>query len=177
LIGDIEYPIETDFRDCLRVSLAYEDPDLTGYEKQLIMLSNLYPEPIEDVQGALEQGAKFLNGGRVATEDEEGLRLFSFEKDANLIFSAFRQTHGINLETAKLHWWAFLALFADLGADTVFCNLVSMRKRVKNGTASKEERHAAEEMGEMFIIPDHDDRTPEEKEQERAFLQQTNGGR
>jgi hypothetical protein len=158
------------------VILAFEDDQLTNAEKQMIMLQNLYPEPIEDVKTAFEQGMKFLDGGKVNEEEDNGPRLFSFEKDASLIFSAFRQTHGIDLETAELHWWKFLALFMDLGADTAFCNLVGLRKRVKNGTASKEEKAMAREMGDMFDVPEPDTRTPEEREQEAEFMRMVNGG-
>jgi hypothetical protein len=172
-IGGVEYPINTDFRDCLRVILAFEDPDLTGYEKQMILLDNLYPEPIEDTQAAFTMGMKFLNGGKVIDNDEEGggPRLYSFEKDANIIFAAFRATHGIDLQNIEyLHWWSFLSLFMDLGADTTFCNLIGLRKRVKNGTASKEEKQAASEMGDMFDLPEPDTRTLEEKDQEAEFM-------
>lgn len=178
LIGDTEFPINSDFRDCLRVILAFEDPELTAYEKQMIMLDNLYPEPIENTQAALEMGMKFLNGGKVASEDEDaGPRLYSFEKDANFIFAAFRQTHGISLETERLHWWSFLALFSDLGADTTFCQLIGLRKRVKTGKASKEERQAAEDMGDAFDIPEPDTRTLEEKEREAEFMKMVSGGK
>jgi hypothetical protein len=171
LIDGQEYKINTDFRDCLRVILAFEDEELTGQEEQMIMLSNLYSEPIEDTQAALEMGTKFLNGGKVGDEEETGPRLFSFEKDANLIFAAFRQTHNIDLEnTEYMHWWKFMALFMDLGSETTFCNLVGLRKRIKNGTASKEERAAVQEMGDLFDIPELDTRTPEERAQEAEFM-------
>jgi hypothetical protein len=172
----MEYPINSDFRDCLKVILAFEDDELTGYEKQAIMLNNLYPEPIEDTQAALETGMKFLDGGKVGEDEDNGPRLFSFEKDANLIFAAFRQTHGIDLESIEyMHWWKFLALFMDLGADTAFCNLVGLRKRVKSGKATKEEREVAREMGDLFDVPEPDTRTVEEREQEAEFMRLIGG--
>jgi len=64
-----------------------------------------------------------------------------------------------------------MALFMDLGQDTTFCQLISLRKRVKTGKATKEEREIAREMGDVFDIPDYDDRTLEEKEAERLFLE------
>jgi hypothetical protein len=171
LIGDTEYPIETDFRTCLKVILAFEDTELTAFEKQGRLIDLLYPKKPDDLQEAFRIGVKFLDGGKATDEDEDTpLRLYSCEKDANLIFAAFKQTHGIDLETADLHWWKFLALFMDLGADTVFCNLVSLRKRIKTGKATKEEKEAASEMGEMFEIPEFDTRTPEERDQEAEFM-------
>jgi predicted membrane GTPase involved in stress response len=75
-----------------------------------------------------------------------------------------------------MHWWKFLALFMDLGSETTFCNLVGLRKRVKNGTASKEEKQAAREMGDLFEIPEPDTRTPDERDQEQAFLALVSNG-
>jgi hypothetical protein len=63
-----------------------------------------------------------------------------------------------------------MALFMDLGADTSFCNLVALRKRVKTGKASKEERATAREMGDIFKLPEIDNRTLEEKEAEEEFM-------
>lgn len=174
-IDGLEYPITTDFRAGLRVILAYEDEELTGYEKQLILLKNLYPQPPHDNEKALELGLRFLDGGNVPQgESQPSPRLYSFSKDAGFVFAAFRQTHGIDLETAELHWWKFLALFLDLGPDTTFCGLVGLRKRVWSGKASKEERQAAAEMGEAFDIPQPDTRTGEEKEREAAFMRLLN---
>jgi hypothetical protein len=174
-INGQEYPINTDFRTCLRVILAFEDNELTAYEKQMIMLGNLYPEPIEDIQKASEMGMKFLNMGKDNDEEDDNPRLYSFEKDASFIFAAFRQTHGIDLETAEMHWWKFLTLFMDLGADTAFCNLVGLRKRVKSGKASKEERQVAYEMGDMFELPEIDTRTWQEKEEDERLMRMLKG--
>lgn len=172
IAGEI-IPIDTDFRTAIRIILAFEDPELTIAEKQAVLISNLFLEPPPDLGQAIEVGVRFLNGGVDRDSDSDtgnNLRLYSFEKDSALIFAAFKQTHGIDLETAELHWWKFLALFMDLGAETAFCNLVSLRKRVKTGKATKEERRAAKEMGEAFVLEDIDTRTIEEKEREREFL-------
>jgi hypothetical protein len=96
---------------------------------------------------AIQEGVKFLDGSlmRDNGEPDDGspVRLYSFAKDANYIFSAFQQTHGIDLTTAKLHWWQFLALFMDLGGETAFSNIVDLRSRLKDGTATKEEKKRA----------------------------------
>lgn len=168
-----EYEVNSDFRYCLSTILAFEDEELADVEKQQIMLANLYNEIPENLAEALQKAMWFLNGGSEKSDEEfSGMRLYSFRKDANYIFAAFRQTHGMDLQTIEyLHWWTFMALFMDLGQDTVFCQLINLRKRVKTGKATKEEKAAAREMGDMFIVPDYDDRTLEEKEAERQFLE------
>jgi hypothetical protein len=171
MIHSQEVKINTNFRDCLRVILAFEDNALSAIEKQMILIDNLYPDPPKDTQEAFIQGLKFLNGGQPGEEDNSSPRLYSFAKDANFILAAFQQTHGLDLpNTEYLHWWQFLALFSDLGANTTFCNLVALRKRVKTGKATKEERQAAREMGDLFEVPEIDNRSLEEKEQEAEFL-------
>lgn len=174
-------PIRTDFRTCLRVILAFEDRDLTASEKHAILLANLYPEPPANLEAAIRQGIKFLDGGRGAVDGEEGEtgpRLYSFTKDSNLIYAAFRQTHGIDLATEQLHWWQFLALFSDLGADTAFCQLVSLRRRVKTGRASKEELRIAREMGDAFEVDDPEETlAPEEQERLDEFERLVEEGR
>jgi hypothetical protein len=160
------------------VILAFEDAELTAQEKQAVLLS-LYKEPVGDVRQALLMAVKYLNGGKEAQEGDNSLpyRLYSFAQDAQYIFAAFRQTHGVDLQKAELHWWEFIALFMDLGADTTFCNLVNLRKRIKTGKATKEERKAASEMGEIFEIPEPDDRTAEEKEREAEFMRLIGAGK
>lgn len=166
-----EYRIDADFRNCLKIILAFEDAELASVEKSLVFYENLYIDKPEDARAALERGTWFLNGGKDEVDEPDGPRVFSWNKDANLIYAAFQQTHGIDLESVTfLHWWKFLALFMDLGADTAFCTLAGLRKRVKTGKASKEERQMARELGDAFVVEEVDDRTVEEREAERAFM-------
>ena len=171
-INTTEYRLNTDFRACLKIIMAFEDNELTPQEKQLILLGNLYSVVPNDLEAALDCANWFLNGGKTnaTNTDEESPRVYSFAKDGNFIYAAFRQTHGIDLATANLHWWTFLALFMDLGQDTTFCQLTALRKRLKTGKASKEERAAAREMGDIIDLPDIDNRTLDEKELESEFL-------
>jgi len=156
--------------------LAFEDEELVDFEKRMVMLQLLYPVIPENTEKAFELGMRFMDGDKESGGDEgSGYRLYSFEKDANIIFAAFRQTHGIDLQKAVMHWWEFLALFMDLGQDTTFCQLTALRKRVKDGTATEEERKIADSMGDMFIIEEYDDRTLEEKVAEAEFMAQLEG--
>jgi len=142
------------------------------------MLDILYSTMPENTKAAVQQGLKFLNGGKDNGEEKEEMqvkpRIYSFAKDSDFIYSAFKQTHNIDLSTEQLHWWKFIALFMDLGPDTTFCNLINLRKKVKTGKATKEENEIAHEMGDAFEIPEFDTRTLEEKEIEMNFMNQIN---
>ena len=145
-------PVDTDFRFALRTILAFEDPELTDLEKQSVMLGNLYYEVPEDVPAACVAALAFLNGSLPDAPNEHDLRTYAFSKDAVFVFSAFRQTHGVDLSTVKMHWWVFQALFMDLGSETTFVSLVGLRNRVNNSKASKEEIELARSLGELFTV-------------------------
>jgi len=165
------YELNTDFRTCLKIILAFEDNDLCAAEKYAVMLNNLYKELPKNTKKAVVEAIKFLDKGNSSDEQETPIRLFSYNQDADFIFAAFRQTHGIDLEISEMHWWKFVTLFMDIGSDTVFSNLVSLRKRIKTGRATKEERKLARELGDMFELEKIDNRTIKEKEAERIFLE------
>lgn len=161
-----EYEINTDFRFALSSILAFEDNELTTLEKVSVMLQNIYGDEIpENVEEALIQCQFFLNAGSPNKDEEtHKRRLYSFSQDAGLIYAAFQATHGINLGDEKLHWWRFINLFMDLGQDTTFCQLVSMRKRYYDGKCTKEEKQAIREMWDVFNVPDTEIYSLEEKE-------------
>lgn len=165
-VNGTEYAVNSDFRTGLACILDMESSDLTDEEKCILLLRRIYGETIpDDVEDAIKLAVKFLDGGKEQTEEEnpfaDNTRLYSFEKDSALIYAAFRQTHGIDLQKVDLHWWQFLALFQDLGADTGFCNLVNLRRRVNSGEASKEERQYALRLGDAFILTDPEDQLTE----------------
>jgi hypothetical protein len=176
-INGHEWLINHDFRACLQTILAFEDPDLTPEEKNVVLLNNLYPEIPPDQGKALKAALDFLNGGEETQEETEGPRLYSFAKDANYIYAAFRQTHGIDLSTVQMHWWVFLALFMDLGSETVFCNLISMRKRYRDGKLTKEERREYNQHPELYDLPEIDTRTLEEKIAHDNFMRLAKEGK
>lgn len=177
-----EYEINTDFRTCVNIMLAFEDTELTNVEKQTVMLANLYDQMPENGKLAAERAIWFLNGGKEEQQESsvssKTHRYYSFGKDASFIVAAFKQTHGIDLlDTEYMHWWKFMALFMDLGQETTFTNLVALRKRVKIGKATKEERAAASDMGDVFDLPDFTQLSIEEMEKEREFMNKVKLGR
>ena len=150
--------------------MAFEDDTLTNYEKQIVLLNNLFQETPDDARAALDAASEFMNGGEMIQDPGDNPRVYSFEKDAKFIYSAFRQTHGLDLQTVELHWYEFLALFMDLGENTAFSQIRSLRYRVKTGRATKEEFQAYREAGDVMDIEEADDMTPEEREANETFL-------
>lgn len=152
------FAVNADFRVGLQIMADFENPDFDQDEKAYLMLNRLYIDLPDDrdvqfYQKAMEKAAKFLNAGDESAQDTEGKpRLYSFIKDARLIYSAFSQTHAVDLQTADMHWWRFLALFMDLGADTAFSSMVNLRKRYHDGKLTDEEKKLVAQLGDDFLL-------------------------
>ena len=180
-VNGVEYAVNFDFRTGLACILDMESSELTDEEKCILLLKRIYGETIpDDVEVALKLAVKFLDGGKEPPEDEnpfaDNIRLYSFEKDSALIYAAFQQTHGIDLQKVDLHWWQFLALFQDLGADTAFCNMINLRRRVNSGEATKEERQYALKLGDAFEVIDPLDALTETDNENVALFELLSSG-
>lgn len=156
--GDI-YELNTDFRTCLSIILAYEDPELTINEKHGVMLELLYKEIPDNADEACRLGVKFLNCGDDPEEEtgsDDGIgRLYSFDKDAIYIYSAIKQSHGIDLdEVDYLHWWKFSYMFLDLKEDCFFNRLIHLRRQKKLGKLTKEERELYYKIQDIVDLPE-----------------------
>ncbi len=147
-------PVNTDFRTALKILRAFGDDRLLGSEKISVMLRLLYPEIPQNTTDAVRQGLRFLNLGDTPKKPSANKpRLFSFEKDSMFIAAAFMSTYGIDLSNAdRLHWWAFRALFSDLGSDCFFISLVSLRNRKISGHLSKSEKIFVRRNPDLFYL-------------------------
>jgi hypothetical protein len=149
------YEINSDFRNCLSIILAFEDPDLTEYEKRLIMLELLYNQMPDDIVEACRVAVKFLNcGEEIGIIHNPKARLYSFEKDAQYIYTAISQSHNIDLETVEyLHWWKFCYMFLDVGEDCFFSHLVDLRARKSKNKLTKEEKEFCNNNPDLINLP------------------------
>ena len=88
--------IDSDFRNCLRIIMAYEDTDLTISEQYYIMLKRLYKTIPNDIEEAIKKGILFLNCGKDNDDISDNTkRVYRFDKDAEYDYSAINQTHNI----------------------------------------------------------------------------------
>ena len=94
-----------------------------------------------------------MNVGKVPTMERAKLpQIFSFEKDAQYIFTAFQSSFNIDLSRVEyLHWWAFRSLFSDLG-ESFFNTLIGLRTRRNKGKLTKEEKEFVSEHSELIEL-------------------------
>lgn len=146
--------INTDFRVCLRIIQALEDERLMEHEKLTVLITLLYPEPPENIALAIEQGLKFLNlGEQVDASRAHQQPVYSLNKDSAYIYTAFKSTFNIDLNTVEnLHWWKFRSLFADLGRDCFFNTLISLRSRKQTGKLTDSEKEFVRKNPELICL-------------------------
>lgn len=173
-VGEEICEVDADFRNCIRIIEAFESEELTTGDKYEVLVRRLYRQVPKDLLVAIKKGIQFLDCG---DEPDEGTRtpkrVYSFQKDGRFIYSAVRQTHGLDLEEVEfLHWWKFVFLFSDVKSDTTFANMVSLRDKRNRGKLSKEERVIFNRSREILDL-DYDNQPTEE---EREFMRRLKGG-
>lgn len=134
-IGGVLYDIRTDFRDILRILLAFEDPDLENAEKMTICLQILYVDvdtiPPRDIQAAYEAAMRFIDNGQ--EPDKKSARSMDWEQDAPLLFPAVNQAAGCEVRSMPyLHWWTFTGYFMEI-RDSIFSSVLSLRQKRNRG--------------------------------------------
>lgn len=151
-----EYALNTDYRVGLQIMTAFEDPELTGYEKQCIMLQLLYPTIPPDTRRAAELAVKYLNCGQDGGGESsgDGTRYYSWTQDARYIMSAIEQTYHIDLPVTDLHWWRFVGMFLDLNEDCFFSKLLYLRKQKAKGKLTKEEQEWYRSIQDIADLPE-----------------------
>lgn len=163
--------IRTDFRESIKFELLMQDNNIDD-NKKVRMILNLYyykPEKVKDTKKALEEILWFYKGGdKKETKKNKGQekrrkQIYSYEFDAEYIYSAFMQQYKIDLNSIKyLHWWKFKALFINLNEEVLFSKIMKYRATELNSIKDKEMKKFYKKMKRLYALPDM--RSEEEKE-------------
>lgn len=152
-VGDVDYPIRTDYRNVLQVFEAFQDPELTQKEKWIVAIYLIFEDfsCADDVLQAamdgfdLEEAAKqiqwFISAGQ---QEKQVLEkpTYNWKQDEQIIFSAVNKVAGRETrELEYLHWWTFLGYFNEVGEGT-FSFIVGIRHKLNKG--KKLEKHEQE---------------------------------
>ena len=175
--------IRTDFRESIKFELLMQDRTLSDMDKIRIALNLYYyePEKIQKIEQAIEDILWFYKCGKedknVDKEKEERIvknkqkQIYSYEFDAEYIYSAFMEQYRIDLNSIKyLHWWKFKALFLSLNEEVLFSKIMGYRAININNIKDKDMKKHYKKMKKLYDLPDM--RTEEEKENDfaEAFL-------
>ena len=139
VIGGRAVPLRTDYRVWILLSTALADERLPAVSKMRLCLSTCYA----DLPDTVDRGEAYLHALRFYNRlpDTDGAEdtgnapvrptprepILDFDIDGDRIYAAFYSAYGIDLTTAHLHWWQFLALLVSLPRDCAFMQTVSLR--------------------------------------------------
>ncbi len=155
-INGKNYDINYDYRTIINILIAFEDDELSNYEKCYIMLNNLYKDeiPNENLEEAVTKAIRFIDCDQEYKTNTSDQRIFSFKKDAMYIFSGINATHHIDIEENNIHWWKFMSLFMDMKPDCMFGELTYYRKRKNDGKLTKEEKEQYKKIKDLVDLED-----------------------
>ena len=164
-IGGVEYRINTGFRTSILFELLIKDKSIPDQGKVQGMLRLYYPEIPPDRDEAVKKILWFFNCGKeqkkkkeirnqTAKDFRENKEVYSFEKDAFLIYSAFKAEYGIDLQdTDDLHWWKFSAMLEGLSDGCKFRKVMSIRGMELSGL-SKKEKKRINDLKKLYALED-----------------------
>ena len=176
--------IRTDFRESIKFELLMQDREIEKIDKAKLAIKLYYyePEKIKDYKKAVEDIVWFYRTGKEKQENEEDnedeekqedeestqvKQIYSYEFDAEYIYSAFMEQYKIDLNSIEyLHWWKFKYLLNSLNENVLFSKIMSYRcmnvAKIKNNNMRK----FYEKMQRLYKLPDM--RSEEEKENDFA---------
>ena len=124
------HAINCDFRFGITLEqevLSDQETDVAG------LLRLFYPDGVpRNVNAAVDKMLEFfkapssLQTGKGENQARKG-RWYDFAKDADVLLASFLDAYGIDLSTAKIHWWTFRLLMLNLPHETAFMQRVHYR--------------------------------------------------
>lgn len=155
--------INTDFRTGILFEEALQDPELDDLGKLRTALDLYFPGVVFESSAIDEAVSRLIWFYRCgddsprrsgAAEDSSAEDpAFSYEYDADYIYSAFLQAYGIDLAQTSLHWWQFRALFRSLPEEVQFIKIIGYRTMKLPAKMAKEQRQHYERLKRIYALP------------------------
>ena len=158
-IDGVRHAIDPGFRAMVRFELMMQDNTLSDESKIIRGLCAFYVDRVPDNVGkAVERLIWFYRcGGQEAGSTKQtgraAMRAYSFEHDADMIYAAFFDQYGIDLQQADLHWWQFKAMFRALRNDNEFVKIMGYRSMDIPDGMSREQKEFYRKMKELHKLP------------------------
>ena len=127
-VGKRFIPCDFDFRNVLRMLDVMQMTDIYPDARDYLCIKCVvrHPRRVKDVPGVYKAVCDTLFE---KTPDRGGEKLTSFEQDAGLIRTAFRQEYGINLFTDRLTWFEFTELLHHMPEGNRYEDVIGIRAR------------------------------------------------
>ena len=164
--------IDTNFRSFILFELLMQDKKVSEEDKIALALNIFFKEIPKDIKKAIDgilwfYSRAYKNQNKKREGKSSRNNIYSFEHDANYIFSAFWHDYRLDLnEIEYLHWWKFKSLFECLNDENRICQIMGYRAVDLSKIKDKERKDKYKKLKEQYALPD--ERTEEEKEQDFA---------
>lgn len=172
----IKSKIKSDFNTDFRVSILFEllmqDNSLSNKAKLSQAINLYYPnisqvnnveKAINDIIWFYECGKEEKETSQKNKEEKEIKQIYSYEFDDELIYDAYKDQYGINLQRIPyLHWWEFKAMFKGLKEDNKIVQIMGYRAMDLSKIKDKEEKKYYKALKKQYALPDM--RTDKQKE-------------
>ncbi len=170
----INIKFDTDYRSSIMFELLMQNNKISPEMKLQQALKIYYPNisEIKKVDKAVDNIIWFYRCGKEnksthLNKINRNKQIYSYEFDAEYIYSAFLKEYNIDLtEIEYLHWWKFRALFEGLSKATKIVEIMGYRATDLGTIKHKKEKKFYREMKELYRLPDM--RTQQQKESDFA---------
>lgn len=174
-IDDLEYEINSNFRESILFELMMQDKSFTDEEKIYQALSIYYPEIPGNLDGAIKEMLSFYKCGKEEEYENtdsnasksSSTKIYDFDYDADYIYSAFLSQYNIDLQDIEyLHWWKFKAMFNGLNSDNKIVEIMGYRSIKLNTIKDDEQRKHYRKLQRLYRLPINTNKNEYEKQNE-----------
>lgn len=174
-IDDLEYEINSNFRESILFELMMQDKSFTDEEKIYQALSIYYPEIPGNLDGAIKEMLSFYKCGKEEEYENtdsnasksSSTKIYDFDYDADYIYSAFLSQYNIDLQDIEyLHWWKFKAMFNGLNSDNKIVEIMGYRSIKLNAIKDEEQRKHYRKLQRLYRLPINTNKNEYEKQNE-----------
>ena len=158
IIDGVKTPVDPDFRIMCEYSEAVSRNDSSGLAgiASRFFFAGL-PEGVTEKAAAMAMtdfyAAGLAPGGGKKSSGLENLEpSFDFEEDEAYFFAAFLSEYGIDLNTVKLHWFDFCALFRGLPDECRLKRIISIRSESLSDIKSPGEKARVRRLKGIFAL-------------------------
>ncbi len=154
-----DYKINSDFRTSILFELLMQDNSISEEDKIIQALELYYSILPKDLNKAIEGILWFYRCGKDEVDNKnkgtgKSTNVYSFDYDDDLIYSAFLDQYGIDLQDVDyLHWWKFKAMFKGLKEDNEIVKIMGYRAMDVNKIKDKEQKAHYKKMQDLHKIP------------------------
>lgn len=173
-IGGVGYSIRSDYRAVLDILIAFNDNELDGNDKAVVMLQILYENweniPKENMQEALDKASEFIDCGN-KPDGKIHPKTVDWEQDASIIIPAVNKIAHTEIRAISyMHWWTFFSYYMEIG-ESLFGSVLNIRiKKNKGKKLEKWEQEFYNENKSIIDFDKKDQRSEEEKEALRKLF-------